>query len=137
MKPIPDRCNSYLQAPSSYSANKMMMCSMPLLKYRETEGATDQQNAIDKAKGIICKPMPKTWYDWHSAKNIESAKDREFYLNIIADKKPYFMIYIYPSLKKQYTSYIKSAERNALREFGVSIDELTALPKTTSSIIIF
>lgn len=72
--------------------------------------------------------MPKSWYDWHSAKNMESAKDREFYLRIIADKKPYFMIYIYPSLKKQYNTYINSANRNAIREFGTSIDELTSLP---------
>lgn len=71
--------------------------------------------------------MPKTWYDWHSVKNMDSSKDREFYMSILAEKKPYFMIYIYPSLKKQYSSYIKSVNRNAIREFGLSIEELTSL----------
>lgn len=54
-------------------------------------------------------------------------------MSIIADKKPYFMIYIYPNLKKQYLSYIKSAERNSLREFGISVDELASLPYSSLS----
>lgn len=41
------------------------------LSYRIRCGQLYQQNAIDKAKGIICKPMPRTWHDRHAANKIE------------------------------------------------------------------
>ena len=53
---------------------------------------------------------------------------REFYFKIVADKKPYFMRYIYPTLMKEYNSYMKKANRNSLREFQLEIDELMQLP---------
>ena len=34
-----------------------------ILDYRVKCGQLYQQNAIDKTKGIIAKPMPKDWYD--------------------------------------------------------------------------
>ena len=98
------------------------------LAYRIRCGQLYQQNAIDKAKGIICKPMPKEWHDRHSANKIEDEKQREFYRLIVADKKPYFMRYIYPALMKQYNTYIKNTDRNALREFQMTIPELRKLP---------
>lgn len=98
------------------------------LSYRIKCGQLYQQNAIDKAKGIICKPMPRSWHDRHSANKIDDEKAREFYRSIVADKKPYFMRYIYPSLMKQYNTYIKNTEQNALREFRISIDELKKIP---------
>ena len=122
---VTNRITSMYEVRAGYPTNSK---EYEILSYRIKCGQQAQQDSIDKSKGIICKPMPKNWYDWHSAKSMEPAKDREFYLRIIADKKPYFMIYIYPSLKKQYNTYINSANRNAIREFGISIDELTSLP---------
>ena len=61
------------------------------LSYRIRCGQLYQQNAIDKAKGIICKPMPRTWHDRHAANKIEDDELRDFYRSIVADKKPYFM----------------------------------------------
>ena len=84
------------------------------LSYRIRCGQLYQQNAIDKAKGIICKPMPRTWHDRHAANKIEDDELREFYRSIVADKKPYFMRYIYPALMKQYNQYIKNTNRNCL-----------------------
>lgn len=98
------------------------------LSYRIRCGQLYQQNAIDKAKGIICKPMPRTWHDRHAANKIEDDVTREFYRNIVADKKPYFMRYIYPALMKQYNQYIKNTNRNCLREFQLTVDELRSLP---------
>lgn len=98
------------------------------LSYRIRCGQLYQQNAIDKAKGIICKPMPKTWHDRHAANKIENDTDRDFYRSIVADKKPYFMRYIYPSLMKQYNTYIKNTDRNALREFQMTVEEMKQLP---------
>lgn len=104
-----------------------------ILTYRIQCGQLLQQNAIDKAKGIICKPMSRDWHDRHAVNKIEDAETRDLYRRIVADKKPYFMRYIYPALMKQYNTYIKNTERNALREFQMTVAELKEIPigKTT------
>lgn len=85
--------------------------------------------AIDKAKGIIAKPMPKQWYD-RAANRItddlspEEAERRKFNQRILADKKPYFMRYIYPDLMSKYNTYIKNTEKKCMREFRKTISEL-------------
>ena len=109
------------------------MCSIPLLKYRETEGIKVQQNAIDKAKGIVAKPMPRYWHDRHSVNQIEDPEEKRFQLSIVADKKPYFMRVVYPTLAKQYNTYVKTANKNARREFGMSIDELEQISESDRS----
>ena len=98
------------------------------LSYRIRCGQLYQQNAIDKAKGIVCKPMPRLWYDRHAANKSEG--DAKFQRSIVADKKPYFMRYIYPMLSKQYNTYIKNTDKNALREFQMTVAELKAIPKS-------
>lgn len=98
------------------------------LQYRILCGQLYQQNAIDKAKGIVCKPMPREWYDRHAVNKIEDEETRRFYRDIVADKKPYFMRYIYPALMKQYNTYIRNTNRNALREFQMTVDEMSRLP---------
>lgn len=100
-----------------------------ILSYRIRCGQLYQQNAIDKAKGIICKPMPRSWHDRHSANKIQDDSQRELYRSLVADKKPYFMRYIYPSLMKQYNTYIKNTNRNALREFQMTVAELQDIPE--------
>ena len=99
------------------------------LDYRIRCGQLYQQNSIDKAKGIICKPMPKTWHDRRAANKIEDEDKRSFYRSIVADKKPYFMRYIYPALMKQYNTYIKNTTKNSLREFQMTVEELRSSPK--------
>lgn len=99
-----------------------------ILDYRIKCGQLFQQNSIDKAKGIIAKPMPREWHDRHSVNMIEDPDTRRLYLKLVADKKPYFMRLIYPALMKQYNTYIKNTNKNALREFQMSIDEMLALP---------
>lgn len=99
------------------------------LDYRIMCGQLYQQNAIDKAKGILCKPMPRSWHDRHSAAVIGDEERRRFYLSIVADKKPYFMRYVYPALMKQYNTYRKNTNKSALREFQLGIDELLDIPE--------
>lgn len=101
-----------------------------ILDYRIKCGQLFQQNSIDKAKGIIAKPMPREWHDKHSVNLIEDAETRRLYLKLVADKKPYFMRLIYPNLMKQYNTYIKNTNKNAMREFAMSVDELMALPES-------
>lgn len=59
---------------------------------------------------------------------MNDGEEKNFYREIVADKKPYFMRYIYPALMKQYNTYIKNTNRNALREFQMSVDEMRAMP---------
>lgn len=100
-----------------------------VLDYRIKCGQLYQQNSIDKAKGIIAKPMPKDWYD-RSVNRItddlseEEVQRRKFNLRVLADKKPYFMRYIYPNLMSQYNTYIKNTDKKCMREFRQTIEEL-------------
>lgn len=98
------------------------------LSYRITCGQHYQQNSIDKAKGIICRSMPREWHDRHAVGKIANEEIRGFYRGIVADKKPYFMRYIYPALSKQYNQYIKNTNRKAMREFGMTVVELKQVP---------
>lgn len=106
------------------------------LSYRIMCGQLYQQNTIDRAKGIIAKPMPKYWYN--RAVNLpndeddeETAAKKEFNLRIVADKKPYFMIYVYPDLRKQYKDYVKNVNAKCFRISRCSIDELYAKQNRT------
>lgn len=72
--------------------------------------------------------MPREWHDRHTVNQMSDPVTKKFYRDIVADKKPYFMRYIYPALMKQYNTYIKNTDRNALREFGMTVDELMKIP---------
>jgi hypothetical protein len=110
-----------------------------ILDYRIKCGQLYQQNAIDKTKGIDAKPMPESWSDWASnrlsKRNKEGKielldlpnderKKRVFNRNVIADKKPYFMRYIYPQCDKEYMNYIKYTSEKCRIKFDKSLDEL-------------
>lgn len=97
------------------------------LTYRIMCGQLYQQNAIDKAKGILCKPMPKYWVDRAAlARNAEPPSHTPASLlpSLVADKKPYFIRYIYPALMRQYREYVKNANKKALRLFRQDLAEL-------------
>lgn len=72
----------------------------------------------------MCKPMPKYWHDRREAMKFNSDNETGFFMDIVADKKPYFMIYIYPALMREYKDYIKKTSKNVLRRFGITLDEL-------------
>lgn len=102
------------------------------LRYRTQCGQAQQQAEIDKAKGIVSNPMPKSWYIMTENKidydndSPEVIEHKKFYQKICAHKKPYFFIYNYPSLKKEYDEYIANVENKAQSIFAVSFDELQA-----------
>lgn len=72
--------------------------------------------------------MPRTWYDIHAVAQIEDEDQKKFYKSILADKKPYFMRYIYPTLMKEYKKYVSNTDSNSLRKFGMTVDELKQVP---------
>lgn len=100
-----------------------------VLDYRIKCGQLLQQNCIDKAKGIISKPMPRHWYDRHACRSLDGEEAIDFNLRIVADRKPYFMRYIYPSLMQQYNTYINNTRIKCAMELTMDIDELLATPQ--------
>ena len=82
-----------------------------ILDYRIKCGQLYQQNSIDKTKGIEARPMPETWYQ--PPRHVTSAEDFQN-LELAADKKPYFMQYIYPAEKAQLKTYIKKNEEKCI-----------------------
>ena len=96
------------------------------LEYRIMCGQQLQQNAIDKAKGIVAKPMPKTWYSRNAALNdITVPADKvDLYIRILADRKPYFMTYIYPDLKKDYKTFVDNVGTKCIQLFKKELKDL-------------
>lgn len=107
-----------------------------VLDYRIKCGQHFQQNSIDKAKGIIAKPMPKYWYDKSACNKLledteEQKHFKELCLRIVAENKPYFMKYVYPDLMAKYNKYIKDTNSKCIREFKMSIVDLIQKPNKT------
>lgn len=86
------------------------------LSYRVLCGQLYQQCCIDKAKGIISKPMPASW------KSLHAVKDDEFQKRIVADKKPYFFIYNYEKLYTRYVKFMKAVRESYQCEYGSDFD---------------
>lgn len=88
-----------------------------IMEYRIGCGQLYQQNELDKIKGIDFKPMPRYWY---SIKDCEN----DFQRSLCANKKPYFFIYNYDYVKKEYQDYIKSNDRKCFTRFKCNVNEL-------------
>ena len=114
------------------------------LAYRIMCGQLYQQNTIDRAKGIIAKPMPEYWYSMRDNMqkeddNEEDIKRKNFNRKIVAANKPYFMTYVYPSLRTKNNSYMKNSDYGAIMRFSsYGINSLQELykyePKTQDMI---
>lgn len=107
-----------------------------VLDYRIKCGQHFQQNSIDKAKGIIAKPMPKYWYDKSACNKLPSDTEeqkhfKELCLRIVAENKPYFMKYVYPDLMAKYNKYLKDTNSKCIREFKMSMVDLIQKPNKT------
>lgn len=124
---ITNRATAMFDVQSSFAADSD---EYKTLAYRIMCCQLLQQNSIDKAKGIISKPMPESW---HKVNENNTTLERA----IVADRKPYFMIYRYPQLKKEYNNYVKNNNSNAMRKYKMSIAELQALPNPSNDIIEF
>lgn len=106
------------------------------LDYRIKCGQLYQQNAIDKTKGIEAKPMPDKWYNWISnkiskGKNSSEKKEHWFNRKLVADKKPYFMQYVYPTEKTRMNEYVKKNNEKCIMRFRITLDELLAKENRT------
>lgn len=64
----------------------------------------------------------------HESDDEKEKERKEFYQTLVCDKKPYFFIYIYDTLKKEYNKVYKNENRRCLKMFGKSLDEILANP---------
>lgn len=106
-----------------------------LLDNRIKIGQLFQQNTIDKAKGIISKPIPKTWKLFKANRiqdedSPEVVERKALYTRLIADKYPYFFIYNYSSLSAEYHQYYRVSDDKAHILFAKSLDEVLTNPNT-------
>lgn len=106
-----------------------------------------QQECIDSAKnGIPPKPIPNYWQNYADEKlkinydeetgeildDEETVKQKEFYNRVLTEKKPYYFRYIYNETNKEYKTFVKSMESNALRGFRKTIKELKEAENKTA-----
>lgn len=99
------------------------------LTYRISTMMNYQQNAIDRIKGVVAKPVPNEWLNPRMFK-VEDGddeaiiRDKEINTNIAAEIKPWFFIYRYSQLKSELDKYMKSVKSNCKIRFGKSLDDL-------------
>lgn len=81
--------------------------------------------------------MPESWYSLRECIEDEADDDatkkrKQFNRRIVANRKPYFMVYVYPNLKKDYKTYIQNCDRQTQIRFQInSLEELYEFePKT-------
>lgn len=71
----------------------------------------------------------------------DQSEDNAFNLKIVAQYKPYFMIYIYPNLKAKLFTYLRNSERKVRRKFRRykinSVSELTNYSHKTEEMNLF
>lgn len=83
--------------------------------------------------------MPSYWYNLrdltiHDDDDEETITAIEFNKRIAAYRKPYFMTYVYPTLKKDNKEYIKNTKAVMIIKYQVrSIDELAELGENTDN----
>lgn len=89
------------------------------LEYRIMCGQHYQQCSIDRAKGIVAKPMPPYWFTSRGiSENNFSEDEIQFQKKIMASHKPYFMTYVYSNLKTENNKYLRNSNSNAVRRFA-------------------
>lgn len=99
------------------------------LTYRISTMMNYQQNAIDRIKGVVARPVPKEWLNPRMFK-IEDDDDeiticdKQINANIAAEIKPWFFIYRYSQLKSELDKYMKHVKSNCKIRFGKSLDDL-------------
>ena len=106
------------------------------LTYRISTMMNYQQNAIDRIKGVVARPVPKEWLNARMFKiedddNEDTIQDKQINANIAAEIKPWFFIYRYSHLKSELDKYMKAVKSNCKIRFGRSLDDLYACNNRT------
>lgn len=122
---ITNRCTAITSLMANFSKDSE---EYKILKYRTQCFQNGQQNEIDKAKGIVTEPLPKSW--WEMAENRikdddspEEIERKQLYARLCASKKPYFFAYNYSHLKTEYDSFVKTARTNSMSLYKRDLDD--------------
>lgn len=86
-----------------------------------------QGNAIDKAKGVKTKEFPSHWHRYQKIDENDTQeiiKKKELFNKILIEKKPYFFIYLYSTIKKDYKEHVKKANEYCRINFGETLDDI-------------
>ena len=88
-----------------------------------------QQLSIDSVKGIKMTPMNRMWNsiaDCLPNKNdsAEILHIKEFNRKVCANKKPFFFVYRYNTIKSEYDKFIKQFEQKIRQRYRITLDEL-------------
>ena len=99
------------------------------LTYRISTMMNYQQNAIDRIKGVVARPVPKEWLNPRMFKieeddDEETILDKQINVSIAAEIKPWFFIYRYSQLKSELDKYMKAVKSNCKIRFGKSLSDL-------------
>lgn len=89
---------------------------------REIQGAE-----IDKIKGTTPPQFPKEWRYWLKIDKDDddiTKADKYKYNSMVVKKKPYFFIYLYQTLMKEYKQYEKNFNSISYKHFGMAIKDL-------------
>lgn len=122
---ITNRCTAITSLMANYEKDSE---EWQILKYRTQCFQNGQQNEIDKAKGIVTEPLPKSWWELKENRIDKDDSDEEIerkrlYAKLCAHKKPYFFAYNYSSLKTEYDSFVKLARANSMSIYKKDLDE--------------
>lgn len=106
------------------------------LTYRISTMMNYQQNAIDRIKGVVARPVPKEWLEVRLFKEEDGdddkiAREKQINANIAAEIRPWFFIYRYSQIKSELDKYIKSCKSNCKIRFGKTLDDLCASANRT------
>lgn len=106
------------------------------LDYRIQACIQKSQDSIDVAKGVkIEYGFPKHWISQKANEvrdddNPEIVEQKLFNASIVADKKPYFFIYVYPHLRTEYNLLKQQENKRCLRRFNKTLEEVLKNPQS-------
>jgi hypothetical protein len=101
------------------------------LTYRISTMMNYQQNAIDRIKGVVARPVPDEWLKTKMFKvkeddDYDVVLDKQINASIAAEIRPWFFIYRYSHVKSKLDQYTKTVESNCKIRFGKTLEALYA-----------
>ena len=82
---------------------------------------------IDRIKGTTPPNFPRSWRYWVQINKDDSdleKAEKYKYNSMVVRKKPYFFIYLYNNLMKEYKSYEKNFNSISMKHFGIPMKKL-------------
>lgn len=88
----------------------------------------EQGSIIDSAKGLVVRPIPSHWTRWiHiDEEEMEEAeiKRAELSNNVLIDKRPLFMIYLYYNYAREHRKFENNYNIYCVANFGITLKEM-------------